>query len=149
MGRRAGNAKRGFASLLEEMGRNKKNNGGGGNQGMPNGGSRDYWREWSGTRRTLNGGGARECQTGVRVITGGNGAEQEEHWGEPGSSTRGFAWLLEEMGRNKKNTGVEPGNATRGSLKCWRNWGGTRRTLGVNQHNTGWKGRGNAKRGFA
>ena len=49
-------------------------------------------------------GGDRDCQTGVRVLTGGNGAEQEEHWGA-GSSTRGFTWLLEEMGRHKKNTG--------------------------------------------
>ena len=49
---------------------------------MPNGGSREYWRKWGGTRRTLGGwgGGGRECQTEVRVITGGNEVAQEEHW---------------------------------------------------------------------
>ena len=90
-------------------------------------------------------GGDRDCQTGVRVLTGGNGAEQEEHWGEPGSSTRGFAWLLEEMGRNKKNTGGSQGMPNGVRLSAGGNgaeqeeqWGRGTANTGGNQHKTGW-----------
>ena len=95
---------------------------------MPNGGPRDYWRKWGGTRGTL---------------------------GEPGSSTRGSAWLLEEMGRNKKNTGGSQGMPNGVRLSAGGNgaeqeeqWGRGTANTGGNQHKTGWGG-GNAKRGFA
>ena len=68
---------------------------------MPNGASRYYWRELCGSTRT-HWSGERESQTGVRAVTGGNWAEQEEHWMGAGHATRGFACLLEEWGHAER-----------------------------------------------
>ena len=63
-----------------------------------------------------------ECQTGLRVITGGNCADQQEHTGvEKGKAKRAFARLLEEIGWNKKNTGWGWGMQHGGSRDYWRN----------------------------